>query len=396
MSEFNAETPDFPKTEEFLGGGGYADQIYKKAVKIRGEYELHYIPEDSEVSWAAGMTWNQILELPEDKQDQFWNYGMEHGGYATKDNGQPPSEQPYLGTAAEWQQVRDDLKWARDWWDDQLGPDPDTFDSTIKDYGNAAKALYDESSGVQAAGSNWYAAGNALEGWQSVAGRTFRNNVWYRMPSIVRRQSAVASILAHSIAAERDAWLQHRKTHKEFAEKTLTALDAVKVQAADNASAEQTILAGVFTAAAGMLAIPFTGGATTPMVLAGLSTAAAGVFTVAAGESTMKDDERKKVSLGDDNVSGVLINMASAGTNADMQVDDDEELIVESLMSVYERLSDNTSQESASDIPAEDLPPGVQPGDMDEPTWTPREKFVFPRPNFVDAANDLPDPPIPT
>lgn len=403
-TEFQIESGDYPDRSEFDGvaaggpsnyGYGYARQIKDKAVEIRGTYELHYIPRDSEVHWAAGLCYNDILEMPQDKKDQWHEWGLKNGPYATHENHSNPNLRPYLGTDAEWQAIEDEFDWVIDWWSEQIGPEPRSFESAISNYVTAGKALYDESTGVDAAGPSWADADRAIDLWISSAADTFRSNVWHRMPNIIRRQASVAGVLAHAMAAERDTWLEHRKNLKKIAEGTLTALDAVRAEPADNANANFTILGGVLTVAAGVLAIP-TAGASLAALGVAATTIAAGAFTVAAGAVALEDDQRRDVELGDDTVQGVLNNMVSAGSQARGQVDRDEAKIVDSLQATHDRMTDSSSSEREADIPDEELPSGVQAGDFGERTWTPREKFVLPVAPLVKDTKNLPEPPIPT
>lgn len=399
MNDFKIETESFPPRADFDGinaggpsnyGGGHAKEIKDLAVKIRGEYELHYIPLDSEVSWMAGKTYIDVIGGTDEQKEQFSN----NGPYAMTDE-EPRTNRTYLGTAEQWAAIEKEFEWVEGWWTDQLGPEPDVFEDAIRNYANGAKALYDESTGVEAAGPSWADADRAIDLWISDAADVFRSNMWHRMPNIIRRQASVAGVLAHAMAAERDAWVQQRRTLEKIANKTKAALNAVKVEAPDNANGELTVLAGVATIAAGLLAIP-TGGASLAALGVAGATIGAGVFTVAAGEAAISEGERQKVDLGDDTVSGVLLNMASAGGYAMQRLRDDEDLIITGLQAVEDRMTDNSSQERENDIPEDEYPKGSSPGEFGERTWTPAEKFVLPKPNVVDGAKNLPEPPIAT
>lgn len=202
--------------------------------------------------------------------------------------------------------------------------------------------------------------------------------------------------MAHSLSAERDAWVEHRTSLKDVADKTIVALNAVKAEQADNANANLTILAGVFTVAAGALTIPVTGGVSTAAVGAGVATIAAAVVTVGAGAVAVQDPKRKEVPLGDDTVSGVLLNMASAGGTLNSDVQSVERDICDGLQSLYDRMTDNSSQEREADIPDDELPKGSHVGQYGEKSWTPQQKFVIPRPSMVADSDRLPDPPVKT
>lgn len=388
--EIPATIPGVPGKDELSGtiahptqmSGGYASEITNLAVTIRGEYELGYIPRFSEVSWLAGMTYEEFLtanEVDSAKGEQ-WH---DNGPYAMDENDR------YLGTAEQWAALDSEFEWVHSLWVNAPGPEPSDFDSAVQDLDNSAKALYDESTGVQSSQGPYFSATRGIDLWISPAANAFRDNIWYRIPAVIQRQAAVAGVMAHGLHATRVTWAEHRKSLKEIAEKTITALNAVKVNEADNTEAGLSILGGIVALAA----IPFSGGGTIP-VAAALFGAGASIYT---GVSSIEEDKRDKVPLGDSTVAGVLSNMSNAISRADADAEANELDIVDGLESVYDRITDDTSQESvASDTLEEELPPELRPGSFGEPTVTPRQKYIISRPAIVGGAGDLPAPNVPT
>lgn len=386
-----ATLPDVPGDAEFAGTlgmpmdgavGGYAQTIRDLAVKVRGEYELNYIPQVSDVRWLAGLTYYEALEAM-DSDDSKSSQFSDNGPYSMD------GDERYLGTNEQWSALYDEFEWVESFWAEAPGPEPSDFDSAVQDLVNSADALYNESTGVTSAQGPYFSASRAINLWSSGAATTFRDNIWYLIPNVIKRQAAVAGVMAHGLHATRVTWAQHRKSLKEIADKTIAALNAVEVEKPDNSEAALSILGGIVALAA----IPFSGGGTIP-VAAALFGAGASIYT---GVNSLEEAKRNKVPLGDDTVSGVLSNMSSAVGTADRDAEANELDIINGLSAIYDRITDNSGKESvSSDIPPAELPPGNQPGDYDEPTVTPRSKYVIPGPAFVGAAKKLPPPNIPT
>lgn len=388
MNDFKVESPPVPSRSAFAGtrggdsgykvsDGGYAQEIKKLAVLLRGNKELGYIRQDTPAYVFAGKTIDEAMQIGRSNPDAFAAAQKDAPYILDKSDAANPR---YKGTTADWKAVEEELNWVEKAWAEACGPEPGDFDSTIRDLADSAKALYDQSTGIQNSDPAWRSADQALTKWTSTAASNFRNNMWYRTPNIIRGQASVAAIMAHALAAERDTWVEHRRSLEDIAKKTITALNALKVDQPNNDNANLTILAGIFTMVAGVATIPFTGGVSTGAVIAGSATIAAGVATVGAGAAAHQTGKPREVPLGAATVSEVLLNMSSAMGGADADAKKNEGIICDGLRAAH----DNITNAKAP------------PAEHDEKTYAPRDGFVIPRPALINETGRLPAPRIAT
>lgn len=367
-----APAAEFATTAEFLGPDGYAQQIYDMAYEVLGEYERQLIPLDSPVAWMAGRTYLDVAEMCNEdpvKVEQF----RDNAPYAMTGGGAAPGKDVYLGTAADWQEVEDSIKWVRECWENNLGPDPNQFDSIVSSAADASNDLYNEHSGVGKADPAYRSASTALEGWQSDAARDFRDFYWNELPTVIGNQAVTAAVLAHGASAIRAAWSRHRADLEDIANKTLTALEAVRSSSQTDPAAFLSILGGLVTIAGGLIAIPSGG---TSLALAGATVSIiSGSITVARG-TVASEGEGTKVPLGGETVMSVLFNMASALAQAKTEIQQADRDIAAGLSELNRVITSNETVDGSSK--------------------TLRSLYVFPPPLIVEPSEELPEPPIPT
>ncbi len=385
-----APSAPFTPREAFIGADGYARQIHDLAYEVMGEHERGLIPLDSEVAWMAGKTYLDVMELARDdpeKADQFHR----NGPYGMKEVGDMPLNNIYLGTAADWKEIEDAIDWVHGCWLENVGPDPDQFDTMVSSAADAATALYNEHTGVGSADAPYRSASTAVEGWESEAGRDFRDHYWYRLPGVIGNQAATAAVLAHGASAIRAAWSRHRADLEDIAKKTLAALEAVKTTSGADFSSFLTITGGLLSIAGGIIAIPASGGGSLALAGAGVSIVS-GAITVAQGTVGSEGEDTQEVPLGGETVQSVLFNMSSAVASAKAEITGADRTIAKGLNGVYDTVcSGETAHDSGVDT--SDLPDQYQPP-ADGLTY--RDLYVFPAPLIVGPSQELPEPPMAT
>lgn len=383
-----APANSFATTAEFLGSGGYAQQIHDLAYEVMGEHERLMIPLDSEVSWMAGKTYYEVTEICTDDTARAQQF-MDNGEYGMTDTGTPLNN-IYLGTAADWQEVEKSIEWVFEAWKNNLGPDPDQFDPIVSSAADAATALYNEHTGAGSADAAYRSASTALEKWESQTATDFRDHYWNRLPGIIGNQAATAAVLAHGASAIRAAWSRHRADLEDIAQKTLTALAAIKAGNTADVSTFLSVLGGLLSITGGIVAIPASGGSSLALASAGVSIVS-GAVTVARG-TVGSEGEGAEIPLGGDTVMSVLLNMASAIAQAKAEIEQADRDIAEGLLTVRDTLTSSEAAHS-SGVDTSDLSPEYQP-DLDGLTY--RDLYVFPAPLIVGPSEDLPEPAIST
>lgn len=342
-----------------------AEEVYETAWKLRGEQELMYIPENSEFKWAVGKTRGEIEEAYNSggPGDQNLTRLEVIGGFYPGEDGR------YGGTPEQWQSIRDAYDWIVPSFEKFSEPLAILLLEPANQMASVSEALYNSKTGEDSEAAPRTTAGSAINTWTGSGSVAFKLNVWNRLPEITKRQSFFAMSMGESLAAAYQAYVEQRKSALDVAKKAKLALEATVVEATDNSAADLTILAGVATVVAGTFTLPFSGGLSGAAVGAGISTIIAGVATTAAGEASRQPlAERKKLELGADTVTGVLLNMIDRCSDIRTDLDEAETRIAGAFDEYMEVIQD-TSKPSGSN---------------DEATFSKRDNLMFPAPSSSD------------
>lgn len=146
---------------------------------------------------------------------------------------------------------------------------------------------------------------DAVRGWQGEAAHSFRNNFLKDIPSTIRNQTALATVLRDTATANAGLLLAARKDSQELALKAKEILDAFDPGGGVDVATGFAVVAAAATIAAGIATIPTGGGA--PLAAAG--------FTILAGigsAASLAADKHEPMSLGADTVDGILDNIYQA------------------------------------------------------------------------------------
>ena len=338
----------------------YLDALADLAKKVevsarcaRNRTECRYIPENHEESHRAG----EKVEIAALQITYVQENGVEASYQARIDK-----DLRWMGTPPQWQELRDELKWIRNWFKRFVGNDPTELNEPITHMFNASKAIWD--SGLNRAQNDkaYRDANGPIEGWGSLAGHAFRTNFWTPAPEIVQNQAFFAALLGYALTALQEALVEHRRSLRSIAKQAIKALDALQMDTGGGFSVNLSVVAAVATVVAGTLTLPIGGGA--------VAAAGAGAATIIAGASALPSEnkpEPKKNEMSADTVDGVLQNMRKATYEANSDLEHQELRIMLMIREYHVRLRD----------------PGTELTD----------KHILLKPSMVDRADKLADDP---
>lgn len=306
-----------------------AGRLHDAVVKTKGEYELRYVPRDPSHP-ARSIAGESAATYP----------GREFG---VDDNGS------YLGTEEQWTSLDAAYSWIPDFYDHSIGPEPSGMDDLIETMRSVSSKLYHAptatpsampSSVIDPIGSILKPTESALEEWIGVAATAFRNNFMAKVPGAAHAQAYLAAALAHAAQGNRDLYLAQRVDLLDNVTKAVTAVEQTAFCNPESVKAVLTVVGAVTGVAAGVAAIPVTGGASAfPL--------AAAAFTVIAGVSSgfaAQDLGRKEdTPLNANTVDGVLGKAVDGVITVANRVAEKEQQMVAALEEMYNVVTSNAN-----------------------------------------------------
>jgi hypothetical protein len=325
------EPPHYPSPGEITSA---ANQVVDAAVKMRGEQELRYVPQGDN-PW-RNIAGRSEREFPEPQAGPY-------GGFAVGPDGR------YLGTDADWAQLRDQYTGIPDLFAHRIDPDPKLFQPLIDGMEQTALSIHDDPKRLETSPVSQYIddASGKLTKWSGEAAETFRSNFVERLKIAADNQAIIAGVMMNAIIAERDIFVMVRRDLLDLAKNTVHAIEASHDKDPGGIKTVLNVAAAVTGLAAGIASIPTTGGLLLPAGLqAGLWIISG--FSATASQAVPSGGDNKKLSvqvngktitLGAGSVDGVLSHMIDAISAIDNLIASHERDVVKSLSSCQSALA---------------------------------------------------------
>jgi hypothetical protein len=298
-----------------------AQRLRDAAVKVKGEMELRYIPRDPD---------HPARSIVGKSASDYTGHA-----YAIDENGN------YMGTDAHWAALDSQYSWIPDFYDRSVGPEPSGMEQLINTMKSVSSKLHfaptaapgsAPSRPVEPIGGLLRPTEAALDEWIGAAAVAFRNNFMLKIPEAAQAQAYLAAALAHAVQGNRDMFLAQRVDLLDNATKATTAVEQSNYCNPDSVKAVMSIVGAVATVAAGIAAIPVTGGTS-------LAPAGVAAFTIIAGVSSgiAASDlgHKEETSLNADTVDGVLSKAVDAVVAISTKVADKEQQMVTALEQMH-------------------------------------------------------------
>ena len=167
----------------------------------------------------------------------------------------------------------------------------------------------------------------AVEDWQGSAAYSFKNNFLKDLPSTIRNQTALGTVLRDTAVANAGLMLAARKDSQELARKAKEVLDAydpADTGQSDGVTTGFAVVAALTTIAAGVAAIALPA-----------APAAAGALTVLAGigsAGALADEKKEPIGLGADTVEGILDKIFDAYLKIINGIRDAEDILINKVI----------------------------------------------------------------
>jgi hypothetical protein len=307
--------PSYPSVGDIIGA---ADKVVDAAVKMRGE-ELRYIPQGKSI-W--DITDGRLpVDLP----------GMS-GGIAKGPDGE------FLGTDADWAALRDQYMWIVDLFAELCDPDPTQFQPLIDGMEQTALSIHDDPKQLAVSPVSQYVedARGKIDQWEGEAAETFRVNFINKLELAAQNQAFVAGVMMHAMIAERDIFVKVRQDLLDLAKQTVNAIEAADNTDPGGIKTIFGVAAAITSFAAGVAAIPISGGLLMPAGIgAGLQIISG--FSSAMGLPASSDNKGSPLSAG--SVDGVLSKMTGALGQIQFYIAKNEGDVAASLNGWYNELT---------------------------------------------------------
>ncbi|MGN9910983.1 hypothetical protein ACTMTJ_25835 [Phytohabitans sp. LJ34] len=306
-----------------------AEKLRDAAIKVKGEMELRYIPRDPD---------HPARSIVGKSASDYQGHA-----YAIDENGN------YMGTDAHWAELDSQYSWIPDFYGHSIGPEPSGMEQLINTMKSVSSKLYfaptaspgaAPSAPTDPIGGLLRPTEAALDEWIGAAAVAFRNNFMLKIPDAAQAQAYLAAALAHAVQGNRDMFLAQRVDLLDNATKATTAVEQSNYCNPDTVKNVFTVIGAVATVAAGVAAIPVTGGAS-------LAPAGVATFTIIAGVSSgigSQDLGKKEdTPLNADTVDGVLSKAVDAVIRISTEISGKEQQMVTALNEMFSVISSGES-----------------------------------------------------